>query len=444
MSTSRHKRINTFITKYLIIGNSVAGVNAVEAIREIDKKGRITLVSDEPLFNYSRPLISYYLGKKIPKEKISFRDEEFYSKNKVNLLLNTKAEKINVKKKTVTLTQLGNNTSTQVYFDRLLIATGGKPFVPPIEELDKVKEGIFTFTKFSDAENLIKYIEKNKIKEAVVLGAGLIGLKCTEGLVERGLKVTIVELADRILANTFDKSASDILENALNKWGCKVIKEDTISKVESVKLKLKSVVLKSGKEIPTRLLIIAIGVRPNLDLVKDTSIKYDRGIVVNDYMQTNIKDIFSAGDVAQGRDFLTQRNSVIAIWPVAARQGKIAGYNMAGKKVKYEGLFIMNSVELAGIPTISFGITNPQDAKNYEILSKKDTGSYRKIVLKDNKIVGAIFMGNIERAGIFSGLIKDRIDVSLFKQDLLSDEFGLLVLPEEYRKHLVVGEGIEV
>lgn len=444
MSTSRHKRINTFITKYLIIGNSVAGVNAVEAIREIDKKGRITLVSDEPLFNYSRPLISYYLGKKIPKEKISFRDEEFYSKNKVNLLLNTKAEKINVKKKTVTLTQLGNNTSTQVYFDRLLIATGGKPFVPPIEELDKVKEGIFTFTKFSDAENLIKYIEKNKIKSAVVLGAGLIGLKCTEGLVERGLKVTIVELADRILANTFDKSASDILENALNKWGCKVIKEDTISKVESVKLKLKSVVLKSGKEIPTRLLIIAIGVRPNLDLVKDTSIKYDRGIVVNDYMQTNIKDIFSAGDVAQGRDFLTQRNSVIAIWPVAARQGKIAGYNMAGKKVKYEGLFIMNSVELAGIPTISFGITNPQDAKNYEILSKKDTGSYRKIVLKDNKIVGAIFMGNIERAGIFSGLIKDRIDVSLFKQDLLSDEFGLLVLPEEYRKHLVVGEGIEV
>jgi len=194
------------------------------------------------------------------------------------------------------------------------------------------------------------------------------------------------------------------------------------------------------------LLIIAIGVRPNLELIEDTPINYDRGIIVDEYMRTNLEDVYAAGDVAQGKDFLTQGNSVIAVWPVAFRQGKIAGWNMAGRRVAYEGLFAMNSVELAGIPTISFGMTNPPEGDDFEILTRKDENAnfYRKIVLKDNRIVGAIFLGKIERAGIFSGLIKDRLDVSSFKEELLSDDFGLLVLPAGYRKHMVTGEGIEV
>jgi NAD(P)H-nitrite reductase large subunit len=427
-------------TKYLIIGNSIAGVSCIQAIREVDKKGKIAVISDEGILNYSRPLISYYLGKKVPRERMAFRDEDFYSKNRVKLILNKRAERIKLTKKEVYY------DSEKVKFEKLLIAVGGKPIIPLISGLDGVKEGVFTFTKFSDVESLIKYIEKNKIKEAVVLGAGLIGLKCTEGLVERGLKVKIIELADRILANTFDKSASQILEKALANWGCEVIKENTISEVVQKKGKIQEVLLKDGRRIKTNLLIVAVGVRPNLDLIEDTAIKSNRGIIVNEYMQTNVKDVFAAGDVAEGKDFLLEKNSVIAIWPVASKQGKVAGYNMAGKKVKYEGLFIMNSVELVGIPTISFGITNPIDEENYEVLVRKEEerNYYRKIVLKENRIVGAIFMGNIERAGIFSGLIKDKVDVSSFKQDLLSDEFGLLVLPKEYRKHLVIGEGIEV
>ncbi|HIE36126.1 MAG TPA: NAD(P)/FAD-dependent oxidoreductase [Candidatus Omnitrophica bacterium] len=426
-------------TKYLIIGNSIAGINCIEAIREVDKKGKVVVISEEEILNYSRPLISYYLGGKIPKEKMSFRDEEFYRENKVKVLLNTKADKLDIKKKET------HFNHQKIKFEKLLIATGGKPIIPPIENLEKIKEGIFTFTNFSSTQKLIDYIEKNKIKEAVVLGAGLIGLKCTEGLVERKVKVTLVELADKILANTFDKEASQILENALSKLGCKVIKEDTIVRVEGVR-RLTKVILRSERELPTQLLIIAVGVRPNLDLIKDTPISFERGIIVNDCMQTNVKDIYAAGDVAQGKDFLMQKNSVIAIWPIAARQGKIAGFNMAGKKVSYEGLFIMNSVELVEIPTISFGITNPSNEKDYEILIKKDKENnfYRKIVLRDNRILGAIFLGKIERAGIFLGLIKDKIDVSSFKEDLLSDEFGFLILPAEYRKHLVKGEGIEV
>ncbi len=428
-------------TEYLIIGNSIAGVSCLEAIREVDNKGKITVISDEKILNYSRPLISYYLGKKLPEEKMAFRNKDFYEENKVELLLNTQAEKIDGAEKEVCL-----DSGEKIKFQKLLISTGGKPVIPPIEGLNKLREGVFTFTKFQDAREIEDYLEANNITKAVILGAGLIGLKCTEGLIERGLKVSLVELADRILANTFDRKASSILEEALQAGGCQVIKEDTIIRIDSSRGRIKKVVLRKGKDIPTNLLIIAIGVRPNLNLVKDTSINCDKGIVVNNHLQTNIQDIYAAGDVAQGKDLLTQKTSLMAIWPVASHQGKVAGLNMAGKPTKYSGSFIMNSVELADIPTISFGITNPPETKNFEILSKadEDRGSYRKIVLRQNKMVGAIFLGKIERAGIFSQLIKDKIDVSSFKKDLLSDEFGLLVLPTEYRKHLVQGEGIEV
>ena len=422
-------------TKYLIIGNSIAGVSCAEAICTQDPNSNITVISDEGPLNYSRPLISYYLGKKVTKDEMSFKDFDFYEKNNVKVFLDTRVLRLDTKHNQV---QLSNGKT--VKFKKILIATGGKPIIPPIEGLQKIKRGIFTFTKLSDAQALIDYIQKNKIRQAVVLGAGLIGLKCTEGLVARGLRVTIVELADRILANTFDKEASLILEEALNYRGCKVIKEDTIAKVSGLRGKITKITLKSGEKLSTKLLILAVGVCHNKDLVRDTS------IIVNEFMETNIKNIYAAGDVAQGKDFLLRTNSVLAIWPVACRQGKIAGLNMAGEHTSHEGSFIMNSVELAGIPTISFGITNPECKGGYEVLSKidKEENFYRKIVLKDNRIVGAIFLGKIERSGIFSGFIKEKIDVSSFMDDLLSDDFGFLVLPAEYRKHLVRGEGIYV
>ncbi|HOL22542.1 MAG TPA: NAD(P)/FAD-dependent oxidoreductase, partial [bacterium] len=179
-------------------------------------------------------------------------------------------------------------------------------------------------------------------------------------------------------------------------------------------------------------------------LVKDTFIKYNRGILVDENMGSSVNFINAAGDVAEGKDMITGNNSVIAIWPVAAKQGKVAGMNMAGSDIIYDGLFPMNAVDIVGVPVISFGITNPSETDGYEIVKERRENIYKKIVLKDNRIVGCIFLGRIERSGIFQGLIKYKIDVSRFKDELLSDDFGLLVLPAEYRKHMVRGEGIEV
>jgi NAD(P)H-nitrite reductase large subunit len=423
--------------RYLIIGNSVAAVHCVGAIRGVDKEGDITIVSDEEVLNYSRPLLSYYLGGRITEDRLAFRDEAFYQRHKVDLILGKKAAGLDTGKKRVTMAD-----GQVLPYDQLLISVGGVPIVPPIAGLRDDTTGVFTFIQLQEAKRLIDYIEQDSIQEAVVLGAGLIGLKAIEGLLERGVRVTVIELMDRILATTFDVEASSIIEERLTAHGCTVIKEDTIARVKTRGGKIRQLTLKSGREIPTSLLIVAVGVRPNLALVKGTSIKTDRGIVVDEYMQTSEHAVYAAGDCAQGLDFLSKENAVIAIWPVAARQGRMAGLNMSGVQTTYPGLFAMNSVQIMDIPTISFGMTTPPEGEGYEVLHRLDRvrSSYKKIVLKADRVVGAILLNAIERAGVYGMLIREGIDVKEFKDQLLGDAFGLLVLPKEFRKHLVAGE----
>jgi NAD(P)H-nitrite reductase large subunit len=423
--------------RYLIIGNSVAAINAVEAIRGTDTEGSITIISDEEALNYSRPLLSYYLGGRITEDRLAFRDEGFYQRHTVDLILGKKATSLDTKKRRVTL-----GDGTVVPYDRLLISVGGVPIVPPIDGLRHDTTGVFTFIQLQEATRLINYIEQESIQEAVVLGAGLIGLKAIEGLLERGVRVTVIELMDRVLANTFDVEASSIIEERLTAHGCTVITGDTVARVKTRGRKIRGLVLKSGREIPTALLIVAVGVRPNLELVKGTSIETDRGIVVDEFMQTSVQAVYAAGDCAQGLDFLSRENAVIAIWPVAARQGRVAGLNMSGTKTPYPGLFAMNSVQIMDIPTISFGMTTPPEGEGYEVFKRLDRARslYKKIVLKDDRVVGAILLNAIERAGVYGMLIREGIDVKGFKDQLLSDAFGLLVLPKEFRKHLVAGE----
>ena len=423
--------MKTLKTEYLIIGNSASGAASIEGIRKIDKTGSITVISDENTFNYSRPLISYFLAGKVKKRAMLFRDKKFYSRNNVKLILGNMAEKLDTKKRIAYLSQ-----EKKIVFNKLLIAMGGSPIVPEIKgrELD----GVFTFTAFSDAVAIKEYIKKYTVKRAVVIGGGLIGLKAVEALIELGIKVSIVELADRILSTTFDTKASEIIQDALRKEGCNIFTNNTVVEIldKGNNKKVKSVTLKTRKQIPADLVITAIGVGPNIQLVKNTSISINKGILVDETMHTNVKDIYAAGDVCEKN---------IPIWPNAFKQGRIAGENMAGGNAVYTGSIAMNSVELCGIPTISIGKTSLEQDK-YEILEmrKKEESIYKKIVLENNHIVGCIFVGNIERAGIYTGLMINGVDISSVKDKLLEDDFGVLALPEKYRKHLVGDVGLEV
>jgi NAD(P)H-nitrite reductase large subunit len=428
--------------RYLIIGNSVAAVNCVEAIRGVDTANEITVVSGEESFNYSRPLLSYFLGGRITEDKLTFVGMDFFKRRGATLILGKKAVNLDVSKKQVVL-----DDGASLSYDRCLLSVGGTPIVPPIEGLGATVEGVFTFLTIKEAKALVDYIDRNEIKEAVVLGGGLIGLKVVEGLMERGVKPTVIELADRILANTFDTEASAILEQRLAREGCTVIKQDTIQGIGTKKGRLTGIKLRNRTDmLPSSLLIMAAGVRPNLELVSGTPVKTDRGILVDRHMKTNIRDLYAAGDCAQGIDLLRTTKEVIAIWPVAARQGRIAGLNMCGIPKEYAGLFSMNSVQICGMPTISFGLTNPPEQNGYEVLQSldKNTGSYKKIVLKDGRVKGVILIRSIERAGVYGMLIREGIEVQGFKDQLLRDDFGFLVLPKQFRKHLVGEIGLEV
>lgn len=360
-----------------------------------------------------------------------YRCESYFCENNITTKFGVSVSQIDFDSKQVIL-----ESGEQITYDKLLISTGGTPIFPPITGNDA--EGVFSFTSLKDANNIATYIQENKVESVVVLGGGLIGLKATEALMDLKLKVTVVELMDRILSATFDKKASNIIENALKAQNCQVMTEDTIDSIENENGKVCGVTLKSGTQVPCQMVIVAIGVRPNIALVKDTAIQTNKGIVVNDSMQTSVPDVYAAGDVAEAKGW------VIAILPVAARQGKIAGYNMADQDRKYDGSTPKNAVELAGIPTISVGLTDPKEnLDEYEILEKylPKQNTYKKIVLHENVIVGVIFVNEIDRAGIYTGLIKDQVDVTSFKDNLLNDDFGLVSLPKDYRKKTLISGG---
>jgi NAD(P)H-nitrite reductase large subunit len=425
-------------TKYLIIGNSTAAVGAVEGLRRVDRETPIVLLAKEPHHTYSRPLISYLLAGEVDTARMYYRSADFYEKNGVDARLGVEVERVDPEKRIATTT-----AGMSVSFEKLLIATGGKPFVPPMEGSDA--RGVFTFTAWDDAKRMAAYIEETSATRAVVIGGGLIGIKAAEALHARGFTVTMIELGPRVLPLALDETASRLAAEAISEAGVELVCETTVDRIVAPEGRVAGVVLKTGREIDCDLVVVAIGVIPDTDIVKDSSIKVERGIVIDERCETNVKGIYAAGDVAQGMNALTGESRPIPIFPNAYRQGGVAGANMAGGERKVDASFPMNSVDVFGLPTISVGLATVE-GEDYDVLTRidKKARSYKRIVLRDSRVVGALTVGDIDRAGIFTGLIRERVDISSARDLLLSDEFGLVSLPAEYRKHVVRGEGIEV
>jgi NAD(P)H-nitrite reductase large subunit len=411
----------------VIIGNSAAAVGAIEAVRKIDRSIPITVISDEPHPVYSRPLISYLLAGELRPEQIFYRPKNFYEKNGIRALLGRHVAKVDFDHQAVEL-----ENGQKISYDRLLIATGGKPFIPKIEGLET--PGVYSFTKLEDAKKISSVLKK--VQRAVVIGGGLIGLKAAEALRKRKVEVTVVELADHILSLTLDETASTILEKALRKEGVHLMTSMTVEAILG-NGHVESVRLSNGKTLKTQLVIVAIGVTPNVEPFKEARLQIEKGIVVNDQMETNLSGVYAAGDVVEAYDKVLKCYRSIPIWPNAYHQGKIAGYQMLGnERYRDEGSFMMNSIEVAHIPTISMGLTNPPSEDGYQVIKRFDRHSnvYRKVVLKEDKIVGALFTGHIDRTGIVTGLLRDGIEVRGFKKELLSEQFGFISLPKSLRK----------
>jgi NAD(P)H-nitrite reductase large subunit len=411
-------------TKYLIIGNSAGGIGATEIIRQLDEAGTVTIISDEPYPAYSRPLIAEYLAEGRPLEKMLFRPADFYEKNNICTFLGRRVDQLHPDEHAVEL-----ENGERITWEKLLLATSGVPIVPPIEGIER--KGVFTFTTLDDAKAVDQFL--NGVARAVVIGGGLIGVSVTEALVKRGIRVTVVEMKERILNTILDDEASAMVEETLMQAGVSIATGHTVAEVSNdpfVGEAINSVTLDDGRRIQCNLVIIAIGVLPRTELISDTGISVNRGIVVDRHMATSSPDVYACGDVAEAYDFVYDENRLSPIWPNAYIGGRIAGFNMAGIPAEYAGGTAMNSMKYFGQDVVSAGIVNPTD-ENYEVVSQRYDTTYRKVVLKDGLVVGMVFVYDIEKSGIVFGLMRDKVNVDGFKQELLAYDFSLASLPEE-------------
>ena len=415
---------------YTIIGNSAAAVAAIESIRSLDQQGEIVLFSKEAHYAYSRPTITEFLaGEEVmPEKRMGYRLPEFYQQLKITTHLSTMVSKVDPKKKIILL-----DNGQEHRFDKLLIATGGTPIIPDIPGKNKL--GVFSLITRADAHRIKSLLPE--VKHVIVIGGGLIGMKTAEGLYEAGKKVTIIELIPHILGRILDVTGAELVQQYLTKKGIEIITESTVEEILGEN-HIESVRLRDGIILPCDMLILAIGVKPNFELVKDTGIQINRGIVVNDGMETNFPDIYAAGDVAEGPELLSNQKSVIAIWPIAYRQGLVAGVNMAGDVKVYAGGVVQNSIGILGLHTISIGLVAPPKTEEYVVLTKKGLTEfgYRKMIFHNDTLVGTILVTNIDRAGIFTGLIKEKTKFESLsdKEKLLDENFGLISLPPAWRK----------
>ena len=414
---------------YVIIGNSTAAVGAVEAIRQVDQRNPVTIISDEPYHTYSRPLISYFLAGKVTEDKMLYRPRDFYVDNKVGLFLGKKAVSLDIPGCKVQL-----EDGDTVAYDRLLLATGGKPFVPRTEGLGKAN--IFTFSCWDDVQRIKEKVQVNT--KAVVVGGGLTGLKAAESLSMLGVDVTVVELADRVLSTILDPQAAALIQKVLDEQNIKCYLGTTVSEILGED-KVSGVMLQDGTQLACDMLIFAIGITPNTDLVKDTTVETNRGIVVDKHMRTSVNGIYAAGDVAEGYDLLFKKNRVLATLPNAYKQGETAGRNMAGVPSAYSGSFAFNAISFFNFPIITAGLQVAEGDMEEDIEVDEETSTYRKILLKDDNIIGFMFLNEVDRAGILTGIIRDSLDIGEFKDHIADMEFGYACFPKKLRKTRLFG-----
>lgn len=390
---------------YVIIGNGVAAAGCIEGIRSIDKESPITVISEEKHPVYCRPLISYYLEGKTDLEKMNYRSADFYEKNGCTVHYGKRAERIDAKERIVVL-----DDGTTLGYTSVCVATGSAPFVPPFQGLDTVQKK-YTFMTLDDALELEQALEPES--RVLIVGAGLIGLKCAEGICGRAGHITVCDLAGRVLSSILDDDCAAVMQNCLEEHGIEFMLGDT-----ATQFKGNTAVMKSGREVEFDVLVLAVGVRANLSLVKEAGGEVNRGILVNTRMQTTLGGVYSAGDCTEGDDISLGQKRVLAILPNAYMQGRCAGVNMAGGTEEFNKAIPMNSIGFFGLHAMTAGSYFGAD-EGGELYEERSDGKLKRLFRKDGLLTGFILIGATERAGIYTSLIREKTPLDTINYDLL-------------------------
>ena len=405
---------------YVIIGNSAAAVGCIEGIRKNDKESAITVISDEKHHTYSRPLISYLLYGKTDEERMKYRPDSFYKDNNVTAILGKKAEKIDTENRKVIL-----DDGKQVDYDKLLVATGSRPFIPPMQGLDTVEKK-FTFMTLDDALALDKAIDKKS--RVLIVGAGLIGLKCAEGILDKIKSLTVIDLADRILPSILDETGSELVQKSIEEKGVKFMLGTSAKEFKGNKA-----VLTNGETVEFDVLVIAVGVRPNTELVANAGGKVVKGIVTDSFCRTTLPGIYAAGDCTESNDITTGTRRILALLPNAYMQGETVGLHMTGTDKPYDHAMPMNAIGFFGYHMITAG------SYDGEKTVYSDGKNYKMLVTKNNHLNGYIMIGDIARAGIYTKLIREQVPLDSIDFELVKQKPQLMAFSLSDRKEQLGG-----
>lgn len=402
--------------KHLIIGNGIAGINAAQAIRDLDAEAEIVMVSDERFPPYSRPMISQVLDGSQPHEKLPLHSEDIYKALHATPVLGARVTALDVDNRSVRLAD-----DTQIDFDRLLIASGADARKLQVDGMEL--ENIFYMRTEAHVRQQLAAI--GGARQGLVLGGGLVGFKAAYGLLKRGLKVTMLITSGYPLSMQLDEVAGRMIMNELLAHGLTVKVGVSVTGFEG-NGRVARAVLDNDDQLPCDLVIIGKGVRPALDFVPRDRIAVDLGIVVDDCLQSSVPGIYAAGDTAESVDIARQVRWVNAIWPEAAAQGRIAGLNMAGRRVRYAGSLSRNVMRVYDLDVMTAGYANPGKDEGLRQVSTggEDQGYYRSLVFRDDILVGAVLINRIEQGGVLRALIENRIPVRMPENILMSPGFN--------------------
>lgn len=396
-------------TEYLIIGSSHAGLSAAEEIRVNDREGLLTMVTMEDILPYSPTILPYIISKKVIPGQAILRNEDFFRENNINFIRGKAVSFVDPKTATATLYD-GN----KIHYEKVLIATGSEPTIPRVENLTNVP-----FLKLRMMSDALKHLKAMKnAKSAVVMGTGLVGMHAAENFILGGMRVDVVRARakknPRVLPNYFDEECSRLIQDVFKSHGVDFYLENYAVRVD-YKQNQFILTLYNGKHLRADLLLVCTGIKPRVDLIADSNVEIDEGILVDRKMKVSVNNVWAAGDVAQGDDFFSEEKTLSAILPDAVLQGKIAGANMSGGRLDsdYVGCISKNVFTYFGNRAFSVGINIPRDGEEY-IINKTILPSgnfYQKIIFKGTVLVGMSAVNSNLDPGIVLNLIKRKVDL---------------------------------
>lgn len=391
--------------KYVIIGAGVAGIEAAKAIRERDNAGEILMISADTHV-HSRCMLHKFIAGERDEQGLDFSEKDFFSKYNVEWKKGIRVEKVCPDAKEI---QLDNGE--KIDYGKLLLAQGADSFIPPVGELRKASN-VYGLRNLSDAQAIVK--EAETAENVLVIGSGLVGLDAAYGLLERGKKITIVEMVDRILPVQLDAHGAAAYQKLFENAGVRfVLGRKASEAVCGTDGRIHKITLDNGEELACDLIIVAAGVRPALACLEDSGVDCDRGVTVDASMKTSIEDIYAAGDIT----------GLSGIWPNAADQGRIAGKNMCGAADSYTDTYaVKNTINFFGLVTLCVGRINAEEGDRIQI--KEDKTQYKRVILKDGKVEGILLQGDISNAGTWQYLIKNKIDMSSISKDIFDINFA--------------------